>query len=291
MSTIAIVTHQAFLDPTEGLDIKDQDGHAMLALLKQKEIDGQVVAWDDYTVDWSGFDVALISSTWNYQNKPFEFQQWIHKMGQAKCKLFNAPELVLWNMHKSYLLDLEKQGIRIPETYLILKGEILERDVWSIRFRERKWVMKPAVSASAQGVAIAEDLEVVQAFCHQGDVILQSYLPSISEQGEISLVFIDGSYSHAKVKFPTGSDFRVQQEFGGRLEDYYPSTEELSFALLAIEASADLVRPSVYARVDFCRDSFGHLVLMELELIEPELWLSSSSSAIMHLVDVLVGAK
>jgi glutathione synthase/RimK-type ligase-like ATP-grasp enzyme len=192
--------------------------------------------------------------------------------------LWNPAETVLWNADKIYLRDLATAGVTLPRTRWFEPGQrpavapVLEE--WNAT----RAVVKPRVSATAFGthVVSADDSmgEGDWGALERSGCLLQEFVPEIQSRGEISLVFLGGTYSHAVLKRPSAGDFRVQRDFGGSLEAVTPEPDTIAFAETALAAAA---RPWLYARVDLVETDTGP-VLMELELIEPDLFLDRDSA-------------
>ncbi|HKO57839.1 MAG TPA: hypothetical protein VJ276_18370 [Thermoanaerobaculia bacterium] len=227
-------------------------------LLQQAMTGARAVVWDDPTVDWSSFDEVILRSTWDYHKRVDEFRAWVERVP----RLWNPREVVLWNLHKKYLLDYEQ----IVPTALVPAGasarEAAEARGWT------KVVVKPAVSATAWRTELVDARD---AGVHDVDVLVQPYMEEI-EDGEWSLVFFGGEYSHAVLKRPRKGDFRVQSDFGGSAALRIPDAR-------IIEQAAKLVKPDwLYARVDGIERG-GRFLLMELELTEPALFFGADPAA------------
>jgi len=210
--------------------------------------------------------LIVIRGVWDYVERLEEFRAWV---GRIESRLWNPAALVEWNHHKSYLKDLARRGCRIVPTGFLPKGEVAEVT----------GVVKPAVGASARGARRVEREEVV---AHE-DLIVQPFLPAIEVQGELSLVYFAGEYSHAVRKRPASGDWRVQAEYGGSVEPHEPTDEERAVAFYALSGI-----DSLYARVDLVRDLYGKPAVIELELIEPELFLLQSDGAADRFADAMV---
>ena len=241
-------------------------------------------------------DAFVIRSPWNYHLDPEAFLAWIAR-ANAVAPVFNDPAVVAWNAHKRYLLDLESAGIPIAPTVLALRGDSC--DLASI-LRERNWhevVIKPAISASSYMTAIVgvtphpalQIEELHSRFIDDGqahldrilrtrDALIQPFMPEIFTRGERSLVYIDGRYSHCVQKdaFTTGPG-------GGHAVE--ADDEERGIAERAI---GTLPHPPLYARVDLLRNAAGKEHLMELELIDPELYMRYSDDAPRRFAQALV---
>ena len=237
-------------------------------MLAARGVDGEWVAWDDGAVDWSRFDAAWIRSTWNYTERHDAFVEWVARV-DGLTALWNPAGVVRWNSHKSYLLDLAEEGVAVVPTVLVPAGQQL--DVGAL-LEERGWdeaVVKPAVAVGAIGAARVErGQRQVVAATSGADRLVQPLVREVAS-GEVSIVVVDGRVTHAVRKIPAEGDFRVHREYGGREVVHQPTAAELDLATRALAAVGE---PLLYARVDCVPTAEGPL-LMELELIEPSLFL------------------
>jgi glutathione synthase/RimK-type ligase-like ATP-grasp enzyme len=238
-------------------------------------VDAQWVPWRDPHVDWSAFDVVLIRSTWDYHEAREEFVLWAERV-DAVTRLHNPAPIVAWNSHKGYLVDLEKWSVPIVPTTLVRPSSpesvaaVADRHGWS------DVVIKPSVGAGALGAGRWRADEpaaerALAAILESGDALVQPYLREI-ESGETSVLVLDGDVTHAVAKVPASGDFRVQLHHGGVERAVEPTPSEVELAGLAL-AAASRVAPILYARVD-CVTVDGQARLMELEVLEPALYLS-----------------
>ncbi|WP_156593311.1 ATP-grasp domain-containing protein [Agrobacterium vitis] len=183
--------------------------------------------------------------------------------------LLNEPEVLLWNSNKRYLEEFHNLGAAIVPTIYCdcFSKEALEN---SLRYFEVDTVViKPTVSATAYKTSLWRKGGEIDA-PPEGGCLFQPYLSSISSYGELSLIFFDGQFSHALRKLPAKNDFRVQPEFGGSLFPYKP--QESAFA--AAKKIQDVISGvPLYARIDLIKDNNGEWLLIEAELIEPDLFL------------------
>jgi len=217
-------------------------------------------------------DPVVLRSTWDYHRVPTMFQAWLAAMADSRRVLLNPPDVARDNIDKIYLQALHAAGIAIPRTRWIEKpdeaslAEALREEGWT------QAVLKPRIGATAHGTflitadAIPSDDDLAPA--RASGALVQEFIPEIRERGEISLVYAGGQFSHAVVKHGQAGDFRVQQDFGGVVSAAVPSAAVLAFAgsvMTHVPASC------AYARVDIVESARGPL-LMELELIEPELY-------------------
>jgi glutathione synthase/RimK-type ligase-like ATP-grasp enzyme len=234
--------------------------------------------WNDPAVDWSGFDAVLIRTTWDYFQRYDEFLQWLERL---PVPTINERALLRWNSDKRYLLELSQQGVDIVPARVVSAGQLLElldgmagADV----------VVKPTVSGGAWNTVrgIAGDAgftREVAALPSSHDYLVQAFVPEIASNGEWSLLFFDGSFSHAVLKRASSGEFRVQSQFGGSVEAVEPDASILASAQQALAAVATLGYPDhAYARVDGVVID-GRFRLMELEMIEPALFLAGRPDA------------
>lgn len=266
------------------------DDHALVEALRARGASVLPAVWDDGGVDWAGFDAVVLRSVWDYHLKPVPFAAWLDRVERAGPRLWNPPTLVRWNMQKTYLAELAARRVPVVATEFVEAGqavrlqEVLARRGWA------EAVVKPALSASAYrtarvaGPVSTEDEVSFAALVSDGGVLVQAYVPEVAAGGEWSLVFVDGAFSHAAVKRPAAGDFRVQSELGGTVEAAAPPADVREAAARVL---AEVPRPWLYARVDgvVVRGTF---TLMELELIEPVLFLELAPEAGGRLADALL---
>ena len=252
------------------------DGHLAEAL---RRAGATVLAmpWDE--IDPGREDgLVCLRSTWDYHLRWDEFRDWIEGFGQ-RGRLWNPPETVLWNADKSYLRDLAARGIALPRTEWLVPGERPDITRLLGEWGLTRAVLKPRISATAFGTHVvsretrlgAEEWAALE----RSGCLLQAFVPEIQSRGEVSLVFLHDGFSHAVLKRPGAGDFRVQMDFGGTLEPTAPADATVAFGRAVLRTAG---RPWVYARVDLVETEAGP-VLMELELIEPDLFLSPGSAA------------
>eukprot|EP01060_Flectonema_neradi_P003349 TRINITY_DN12145_c0_g1_i1.p1 TRINITY_DN12145_c0_g1~~TRINITY_DN12145_c0_g1_i1.p1 ORF type:complete len:314 (+),score=74.19 TRINITY_DN12145_c0_g1_i1:998-1939(+) len=236
------------------------------------------VSWDDEKFDWGSTKVAVIRSTWDYQNRYDEFTKWLKLVEAKGTELVNHPSLLHWNVHKKYLLELSEKGIPIPRTILLKKGDkrTLADLIDSVNGKwDQKYIIKPAVSAAARHTHCfvkGEEgplEEKLATLLSEEDMLFQEFAEKITTDGEVSLMVINGKFTHAVLKVPKKGDFRVQDDFGGSVDAYSASAEQIALSEKVISM---LPRLPLYARVDLFWDNRGDVVLGEVELLEPELW-------------------
>ena len=261
----------------------------MLPYLAAAGVKTQIIDWRS-AVGFNKLDLLVLRSCWDYHLRGNEFTEWLRRIAREVPVLNDLPT-VLWNQDKFYLQEMERRGIEIAPTIFATGREAIGAEE---RSRIKQWpqiVVKPAVSASAHetclmdGVALPTDAELARQM-DGGPFLIQQFIPEIQTHGEISFIYIDGIFSHAVLKRPAAGDFRVQQEHGGSAEVFTPPSALLHQAN-QIASTVPQVRDSLYCRIDaVARD--GRLVLMELELIEPELFLGLAEGAAERFADAIV---
>ncbi|MDZ4813977.1 MAG: hypothetical protein SGI99_15400 [Pseudomonadota bacterium] len=264
--------------------------------LKRLGIEPTACIWNDPGIDWSRFDAVLMRTTWDYFQHYTAFKRWLDWLA---IPTINNKPLLHWNSDKRYLLELEQQGVEIIPTR-ITTAQGLRETLAAISTREV--VVKPTVSGGAwqtlRGVVGEEAFERAMAQLPQElGYMVQAFVPEIVSSGEWSLLFFDGRYSHAVIKRAATGDYRVQGQFGGSTEAIEPSAAIFASAQRALTAVAAIGHADhAYVRVDgvMVDDRF---LLMELEMIEPSLFLTERPDAaerfarnLRKRLDALIGA-
>ncbi len=284
MTRVALVTCRAYPRLAE-------DDRLLRDALMARGVVAEPVDWDEAAVDWAGFEAVVIRSTWDYHVRADAFDAWINGLERMKVPLWNPPGVLRWNSRKTYLRELETAGIPTVPTRFIDQGGASLAAV----LQETGWddvVVKPVVSASAYETwraaraTLAQDAPRYARLLAEGAVMVQPFLPGIMTDGEWSLCFFAGRYSHAVVKRPRPGDFRVQADHGGHYAAAQPSRQLVAEAEAALRA-AD--RRTLYARVDGCVMD-GTFRLMELELLEPGLFLATDAGAADRFADAVIRA-
>jgi len=270
----------AFLSLDETGDFVIDDEHAIEPL---QELGWEVstVSWRQTDRPWSDFDVVIIRSTWDYWNDVPTFLDTLAKIDR-ETRLANRLELVHWNLAKTYLRDLQKKGIGIVPT---LWADSLRTDFlayYQAQLGVEEIVVKPVIGANGEdafrvsaGDTPARLADIVARF-RQRDCMIQPFMPNILAEGEYSLFFFSGEYSHAILKKPAEAEFRSQEEHGAEISSIVPCENLLNRAR---QAMATVTPSPLYARIDFIRDATDDFLVMELEMIEPSLYLRMDPQA------------
>lgn len=248
--------------------------------LEARGAEARAVVWDDPGVRWREFDALVVRSTWDYHKRADEFARWIDAREEDRSPLWNPPALLRRNTHKSYLFDLAARGVEIVPTRLVPRGSPF--DLASLPWP--RIVAKPAVSATAFRTLVAPDAAAFAELVAESDVLVQPFLDAIVDDGEWSLIFLGGRFSHAVLKRPKAGDFRVQNDFGGTAVVTEPDAALVDAAAGVLAAVEE---PWLYARVDGVVVE-GRFQLMELEMTEPSLFLELVPEAAGRFADVLI---
>lgn len=233
------------------------------------------VDWSRVDVDWSQYRAAVFRTTWDYFDRFAEFSRWLEQTAR-QTQLWNPPQLIRWNLDKHYLRNLQSRGIPIVDSLYIEAGDLEPLSEHLARSGWAEAVIKPCISGAARLTYrlnrrnAAEIEAILRPWIHREAFILQPFQSNILDMGEDSILVIGDQVTHAVRKITKPGDFRVQDDYGGTVHPHEPSSEQIDLALRAIRATG---MESIYGRADLVRHNDGHWSVMELELIEPELWL------------------
>ena len=267
----------------------DADDRPYVAALKERKVDVTLPIWDDPNADWKA-DLVVIRSTWDYSERRDAFVDWAARVDETTT-LMNPSAMVDWNTDKKrYLTDLAAHRVpTVPTLWLDAPAKapssVKTKTELANLLRERGFavdkgiVIKPVVGAGSRDTIRTSDLKEAQAFVDEQlpkqALMVQPFLPRIQD-GEVSLVFLDGVYSHSVKKKPRAGDFRSQPEFGSVIERHTPTTRERDLADHTLHIMG--ARP-LYARVDLVIGLDDRPCLIELEVVEPCLYLGWSDDA------------
>ncbi|WP_416831376.1 MAG: ATP-grasp domain-containing protein [Erythrobacter sp.] len=231
----------------------------------------KVVDWEAHIADFAGVDLVLLGTSWNYQDKADAFLARLDELAAIGIKVCNPPDLVRWNIQKTYLRDLAEQGAAtIPTLWLTDVGLSDIEDAFKA-FESDRLVVKRQVGAGALGQVLIHRDHLPEPDWQFGHpAMVQPFLPAIAEEGELSFIFIDGELSHALVKRPAKGDYRIQSLYGGVETVFEPDAEQTAAASAILDALPfDM---PLYARIDMLRAQDNRLMVMEAEMIEPYLY-------------------
>lgn len=258
--------------------IADHEDDLLIAALADEGIRAQRVVWSEARCP--ALAACVVRTTWDYVDHLSGFLDWLDDAA-TRTTVVNDPQLIRWNSDKHYLLDLADGGVTIPATVAVSAGR--PPDLGAL-LRDRSWtiaMLKPTVGVGAIGSFVARADDVVAAQAHleallaRGDVLVQPYLRSIHDAGEVSIVLFDGRPSHAVRKIPAAGDYRAHPYWGATVRPVEPSAAQLALAQAALAATGKM---PLYARIDLVELDDGAPAVMELELIEPYLFLGAESA-------------
>lgn len=252
-------------------DIPQEDA-LLKAYLSKKEVDFTFEVWDDPKVDWEAYDVLVIKSPWDYFEKPHAWYAWLKKIEHKR--VLNPVKTLRWNSDKKYLQDVADAGFPIVPTYWLNKGEKINWMDLFAHFSTEKLIIKPRISGGALhtyalGHQDKHKMQEIEILIKDGDYMAQPFVQEIPDKGEWSFLFFNNELSHTLLKTAKEGEFRVQHFFGGSIHSgEAPAALEVQAKAFANRFAADCL----YARVDGVEVN-GELQLVELELIEPLLFL------------------
>jgi glutathione synthase/RimK-type ligase-like ATP-grasp enzyme len=265
------------------------DDRPLVPALARVGVRAEPAVWSDSSIPWESYDAVVIRSCWDYHLRVAEFFSWLDRLESAGVGVWNPPALVRWNADKRYLLDLARRGVATIPTMIALRGRA--RDVEAIVHAEgwHRVVVKPATSASGYETHSLtspfddEARDTIARVASLSHVLVQPFVDEIPRDGELSFTFIGGRFSHATLKRARSGEFRVQTEHGGSVESTVADANLVEQASRVLAAIDDV---PLYARVDgVVRD--GDLLLMELELIEPNVFLGARAGAVDEFAEAI----
>ncbi|MEM1181771.1 MAG: hypothetical protein AAGM22_25730 [Acidobacteriota bacterium] len=247
------------------------------------------------SVDWSQYELVVVRSPWDYQQEPERFLEVLADIDRQTL-LMNGLDVIRWNVRKDYLKDLRDRGVVIVPTLFRGAGAPLEVGFFEALGTE-KIVVKPQVSANADDTHVLDAARLAAERSHLDAVfgarpyLVQPFMPAVVDEGEFSLFFFGGEYSHTVQKTPKSGDFRVQEEHGGHIRGVEPPPGTVDIAGRVIRAVGHGL---LYARVDLIRDAAAPEAerwrLMEIELIEPSLYFSYGEGSAEHFTRATIAA-
>lgn len=283
MSRIAFLT----MDSLEGFVSYD---YLVRDILRQRGLRVDEISWRDPNADWDAYDLVVIRSPWDYQQSCSQFLDVLARIDASRANLQNPLTVVRWNVEKTYLRDLQDSGVTIVPTAWLQSPKVADLTNLFQQLKADQVVVKPFIGAGATDtfwLNSDSSLELLQSIetLYQGRLALaQPFIESVLSYGEISLTFFGGTYSHTVLKTPKSGDFRVQEEHGGIIQRIDPAPDVVSFARRSLAAvQSDLL----YARVDLVFLENQQPAIMELELIEPSLYLTYDDKSPQRFADAI----
>ena len=233
-------------------------------------LDLTVIDWEAPLEAFAGIDAVLLGTSWNYQDKSAAFLEKLDALAASGIGVHNPPEIVRWNIAKTYLQDLAQAGAPMIPTLWLDRVSAQDASAAMAEFGCDRLVVKRQIGAGAVGQQLLERGRVADDWSFEAPAMLQPFLPAISERGEFSFIFIEGELSHALTKHAKAGDYRIQSIYGGHERSHEPSAAELA-AAGAVLAALPFAAP-LYARIDMVHLEADALGVMEVELIEPYLY-------------------
>jgi glutathione synthase/RimK-type ligase-like ATP-grasp enzyme len=260
-------------DPANLFDMARNEDRNLLQALNAAGWDAVTKDWKDSETDWTDFDLVILKSPYDYHNRLDEFRVWLNKLSVTGVRLLNPVQTVLWNADKHYLREIAAAGFDIIPSVFLEKDTVTDLATLFDRLGADKIIVKPCISGGSKNTFTLTkgenslDEHPLNTLLPKEAFIAQPFMKEIHE-GEWSMLFFGGEYSHTIVKKPKQGDFRVQPQYGATILAVTPETA-------VIEKATALVRRfatgALYTRVDGVLAD-GKLLLMELELIEPLLY-------------------
>ncbi|HEU4785997.1 MAG TPA: hypothetical protein VFS57_01265 [Gemmatimonadaceae bacterium] len=257
------------------------DDRLLIPALERLGIRAEPAIWSDRTIHWRAFDAVIIRSCWDYHVRFAQFEAWLDALQADSVPLWNPASMVRWNADKRYLLDLAGRGVATIPTMIAMRGHADAVESLAAAEGWTRFVIKPAISASGyETFALRMPLDdasrtVIARVAGLGTVLVQPFADEIARSGELSFTFFDGAFSHATIKRARPGEFRVQTEHGGTVDSIGVEPALIGQAAAVVRSLDE--RP-LYARVDGITRGDAFL-LMELELIEPNVFMSYSDNA------------
>jgi glutathione synthase/RimK-type ligase-like ATP-grasp enzyme len=267
------------------------DDRLLAAALDRAGIRPMPAVWSDASVNWKAFDAVVIRSCWDYHRRHDEFMAWLDHLDADAGRVWNPTSVLRWNSDKRYLVELAGRGVATVPTRIVERGprhrvaEVARAEGWT------RFIVKPVVSASAYEThALTEPLDAgdqaaIERVITQGAALVQPFLEEVTADGELSLIFFDGVFSHAAIKRSRHGDFRVQVEHGGTVSPIDVAPAVVAQARRSLDTLDEL---PLYARVDGIGDEHSFR-LMELELIEPNVFLAAARGSADRFARAIVG--
>lgn len=239
------------------------------------------ISWLNEEVNWNDYDAVIVRSTWDYQNDSEKFISVLEKISGVS-HLENELDLMKWNMNKNYLFDLEQKGVKIVDTIWKKNFNTNLAHEYFEKLDTDEIIIKPNISANADNTfrltrdKLNKNHGQLEKIFAAREFMVQPFLINIIDEGEYSLFFFNGKFSHSVLKKPKENDFRVQEEHGGNIQPFKVSSELI---LIGENIIRKLSTIPLYGRVDLVRTKENEFALIELELIEPSLYLNKDEQS------------
>lgn len=280
--TISLITY-------DRLPNLDPDDVLLKEALERRGCLVKIAIWDDPRVDWKSAGTCVVRSTWDYHLKYQKFCSWIREVAKV-TNVLNSPTQLLWNSRKTYLQHLSKKGLPVIPTYFITESVRPSLAEIMYQFGWNEAIVKPSIGLATSGVQriknsmgnLLDGEQHITELLKNSEVMVQEYLPSVHDYGERALMFINGKYSHCVRK----SAFQILAVAGAAGETIAEATQEEIAIAASIVNSMD--ETPLYARVDLVRDRYNRPLLMELELVEPSLFITTKPASAETFADAIM---
>ena len=273
---IALVTYQD-QGAYHQTSVENEDD-LLINFLNSRGLSVEKTIWNNQEVNWEKYDLVILKSPWDYFNLIEDFYEWLNLLKSKNVKVLNPADTLKWNADKHYLIDIEQAGLSVTPSIFLAKGTKANLQQYFKHFKVDTLICKPVVSGGSKNTFkitlnnLDEFEQKIDLLLSHEEFIIQPFLSEIETRGEWSFIFFGGNFSHALLKKVKANDFRVQTQFGGTIHLHTPLPSLLNSAQEYIDRFA---KNCLYARVDgaIVNDKF---ILMELELIEPFLFLETN---------------
>lgn len=267
-----------------------EDAAVLIDAVEHEGGRAETVIWTDQSIDWSMYDIAMLHSPWDYSGQVEKFLAWIDEIS-VQTNLVNPASLVHWNADKSYLIDLAAAGVEISPSAFFSRGQDITVPALEDRFgTSKEFVLKPSVGAGGRRISrLASTQDVVaMARSEMADepCIVQLFEQSIKSSGELSAIYVDGAVTHAVQKKAAANEFRIHERYGGDTTAIFLQAWMTTFAENVVARLPERAR---IARIDFVVPEDRPPIVMEVEVIEPDLYLRTSLSGCRQVARLLVG--
>lgn len=268
----------------------ENEDDILLEFLKAKGLSITMEVWTDTDVNWAKYDLAVLKSPWDYFDKIDQFYNWLSKLDQLNVRLLNPIKTVKWNSDKHYLQEIAEAGLPVTPTLYLEKGKKADLAGCFKKLDTEILIVKPCISGGSKNTIkitranLDEISPLVKQFLMEQAYMVQPFLKEIETEGEWSFLFFNGKFSHNLLKKAKPGDFRVQHYLGGSIHPGLAPERLLKSAERYVSAFAG---DCLYARVDGVVVN-GEFMLMELELIEPFLFLFTHPDSYENYFNALV---
>ncbi len=293
---IALVTERRYEQRSSELTAYEEnifeEDRLLIDALKARGVKAVRLDWSRPDADWEAYDAVVLRTPWDYFDRFQPFMAWLDRLAGHRCVL-NDVDTLRWNIDKHYLAELADAGVPVVPTVFVEQGTRTSLSDAIEELGAQNVVIKPVVSGAARETykVTADNRDrhsaTFERLCAERAMMVQPFMPGIVEHGEVTVVAMGGKATHALVKRAKAGDFRVQDDHGGTVHAHDAAGDELELAQAALSIRE---RAPVYGRVDMVRDPDGVARVMELELIEPELWLRLHPPAAVAFAEGIVAA-